>query len=139
MLARVSQREIAVLLKVSPATVNLDVKAMRQEWQREAALDIEEWRAQELASLAADEQAWRARMAQAGDNLPLRLQIYDRVFRIGERRARILGLDQPVRIDIDMLIRQLAVQMGYDPEEAVATAAEVIPAVERLLLKPGRT
>ncbi len=133
------QREIGAILGVSAKTVNFDIKALRHQWLQESLLDIEEWRAQELASLAADEQMWRARMAQAADDLPLRLQIYDRIFRIGERRARILGLDQPVRIDIDMLIRQLAVQMGYDPEEAVATAAEVIPAVERLMLKPGRT
>ena len=48
------------------------------------------------------------------------------VLRIMERRAVYLGLDAPVRIDLEQQIRDGAIAEGLDPDEAVAIADEVI-------------
>jgi len=136
-LARVPQREIAALLGVAVSTVNGDVSALREEWRLEAQRDLEDWRAEELAALAADEQSLRARMIQAAENMQLRLQIYDRILKIGERRARLLGLDKPIRVDLTMLVRALAEREGFDPEKAVELAARLVPMMETLALPPG--
>ena len=48
------------------------------------------------------------------------------VIRIMERRAVYLGLDMPIKIDLEQRIREGAEAEGLDPEEAIAIANEVI-------------
>ena len=48
------------------------------------------------------------------------------VLRIMERRAVYLGLDMPIKIDLEQRIREGAEAEGLDPEEAIAIANEVI-------------
>jgi hypothetical protein len=51
--------------------------------------------------------------------------------RIMEREARLLGLDAPQRVDITARIRQMAIEEGLDPDEAVEEARRIIKARPR--------
>lgn len=42
------------------------------------------------------------------------------------RRARMLGLDAPVRVDITDLVREIALAAGLDPESMVMEARQVV-------------
>jgi hypothetical protein len=98
-LARWTQQDIAAKLGVGDATISRDLDALRKGWAAEARADIAQATARELAVLDNDESTWRARMQKAekpGD----RLGIYDRIFRIMERRAKLLGLDAPTKQDV---------------------------------------
>jgi hypothetical protein len=48
--------------------------------------------------------------------------------KIMERQARLLGLDAPIRVDIEPRIRQMAVEEGLDPDQAVEEARRIIKA-----------
>lgn len=50
----------------------------------------------------------------------------DRVLRIEQRRAKLLGLDAPDKIDIEWRIRLMAKSLGLDEEAAVVEAQRVI-------------
>lgn len=53
----------------------------------------------------------------------------DRVLKIMDRRAKLLGLDKPPeeqKVDITLRIRQVAEQEGIDPDIAVATALRLL-------------
>ncbi len=52
----------------------------------------------------------------------------DVVLRIMNRRARMLGIDAPARIDITAWIREIAVKEGMDPEQAVRDAKAILRA-----------
>lgn len=74
----------------------------------------------ELARLDAMlEGIWPA--AIAGD-----VQAIHTVLKIQDRRARYLGLDQPIRIDVEAHIRAVAIEQGLDPDEAVMEAVRIL-------------
>ena len=50
----------------------------------------------------------------------------DRILRVMERRARLLGLDVPERIDITARIRERAIEEGLDPDLALAAAERIL-------------
>lgn len=50
----------------------------------------------------------------------------DRVLRIMVRRADLLGLDAPAKIDIGVYVRRMAEEMGLDPDEAMREAERVL-------------
>lgn len=50
----------------------------------------------------------------------------DRVLKIEERRAKLLGLDAPDRVDILVRVRLMAQSLGLDPEAAVAEAERLV-------------
>lgn len=62
--------------------------------------------------------------ATAGDTTAV-----DRVLKIMERRAKLLGLDAPSKIDITERVRVLAEEMGMDPDAAVIEAERIARAV----------
>ena len=90
-----TQRQIAENLKkltppieVDVSTVNRDLKLIRAEWKRKATESIEEWIANELADMdELEKQAWREKR-------------YDLVLKIKDRRAKLLGLDKPMRTEL---------------------------------------
>jgi hypothetical protein len=51
--------------------------------------------------------------------------------KIIEREARLLGLDAPARIDVTARIRQMAVEEGLDPDEAVEEAQRIVKGLPR--------
>jgi hypothetical protein len=54
------------------------------------------------------------------------LKAIDSTLRLMDRRARFLGLDAPVRVDIEGDIRLLAEQLGIDADEAIAEAQLIL-------------
>jgi hypothetical protein len=59
-------------------------------------------------------------------NDPQQLECIDRVLKIEVRRAKLLGLDAPDKIDIEWRIRLMAKSLGLDEEAAVEEAQRVI-------------
>lgn len=53
-------------------------------------------------------------------------QAVDRVMSIMSRRAKLMGLDAPQRVDITGWVRDMAQQEGLDPDRAVKDAEEII-------------
>lgn len=75
-------------IEVSIATVNRDLKIIRAEWKQKATESIDEWIASELADLdELEKHAWREKR-------------YDLVLKIKDRRAKLLGLDKPMRTEL---------------------------------------
>ena len=106
-MAHVPYREIADILGIGRSTVGDDVKAIRRGWQDRAAQHYSAHVAEEMAKLDAIERAW---MPKATPLHPLHTpeavaaaeaatRVLDRVAR---HRARILGLNAPVRIDASL-------------------------------------
>ena len=93
---------------------------LRGFWKQRALENHEEWVQQELARLDAMERYIWHRVAKG------ELFAMDRALAIMERRAKLLGLDQPVKVDITHKIRQMAIEAGIDPEEAVREAERMI-------------
>lgn len=53
------------------------------------------------------------------------LPAIDRLLRIMERRARLLGLDAPVAFDVRHIVEQISGDLGLTPEQIEATVADV--------------
>lgn len=88
-LAHYTQQEIANELGLSVTTVCRDLQALRAEWQERRSMAFDGWVAEELAKLDALE---RAILPQALQGKP---GAAERVLKIMDRRARMLGLDKP--------------------------------------------
>lgn len=92
---RKTQREIREALKnmtppieVSIGTVNRDLKLLRESWEKRANDKIGSWVASELADMdELEKQAWKEKR-------------YDLVLKIKDRRAKLLGLDKPNRVEL---------------------------------------
>jgi hypothetical protein len=149
------QVDIALREGVDRTTVSRDLARVRQEWLERAMeahdkqvaeelarldnLEREYWAAWELSKAArettsikrgrgADEQPGRGhvevtRRTEQRDGNPAFL---NGVGACIDRRCKLLGLDAPTKVDIEMEVRQMAERAGMDPDEAVAE-------VERML------
>lgn len=116
MLGHATVRQIAAALGQGSSTIQRDIKAIRSEWQEHRLAAMDQALAEDLERLGIAEKAiWPAVIK--GDLLAI-----DRLLRIMERRAKLLGLDAPKRIDITDRIRRLAEEAGLDPEEMAAEA-----------------
>jgi hypothetical protein len=92
LLSGLSYRQIASALEVSAATIASDVKAILAELHEDAKEDVDRHRALELARLD------RAQNAIWNDVTNGRLEAIDRFLKISDRRARLLGMDKPIKI-----------------------------------------
>ena len=123
LLARKSQRQIADAIGATKSTIARDAIAIRHEWQAQRIDAQETATAEELARLSAAEEAIWPKII-AGDLLAI-----DRLLRIMERRAKLLGLDAPKRIDITSRLLDLARHAGLDEndaQEAVREASRLV-------------
>lgn len=104
-LDRHTEREIAVLLGVSKTTVATDLATCRERWQDSARALRARHVEQELRRLERDENMLRADLAAAeklvekGDRIDVRGRVHDRLLKLMERRAKLLGLDAPARTE----------------------------------------
>lgn len=55
-----------------------------------------------------------------------RMAAIDRVIKLMDRRAALLGLDAPRKVDLGAWIADMAMREGLDPEQAVADAQDII-------------
>lgn len=107
-LAGATYRDIARSLGVSPATIAGDVKAVQAEWREHYVKDTNDWASVQLRRLDVMISAiWEK--ARNGDK-----DAIDRVLKIMERQAKLLGLDQPQRIETTFNWESL---MRVDPDQ----------------------
>ena len=112
-LQRVSASEIARLVGVHRSTVDADIQRARETWLEEAKRAVGERVGQDLRVLDHDEARLRSRADEIAKRIhdcegdvfspmldALRLRIYDRIMKIMERRAKLMGLDAPVRAEL---------------------------------------
>ena len=88
---------------------------------------VKQFRTEPTQELIAIESAridrlWRAiwERALGGD-----LKALDRAIRLMDRRAKLLALDGAQKLDIELVIRQVAQAEGIDPEEALKEARRI--------------
>lgn len=96
-----SVRQIAAELKTPRATIGNDLKTVMTELAEETRADAESSRALELERLD-DMYRSLAKQIEKGD-----YQAIDRALRISQRRAALLGLDQPAVQSINLNYRDL--------------------------------
>jgi hypothetical protein len=112
-------REMAERLNVASSTISDDVKAIREQWRERTVSDYGAFLAEEMAKL--DQLEWKVLpQALTGD---MNLRAVDRELGIRDRRARLLGLDSPSRVEVHMRVEQVAkaielvvIEMGMDPD-----------------------
>ena len=92
LLGHATQDAIARQLNVTRKTISADVKALRELWRQELVGDPVEVMARELAELNDMERDCSQSFAVTGDAVWLRERRL-----IKERKARMLGLDAPVK------------------------------------------
>jgi len=91
---RLTQRQIADRLKVSVGTINRDIKLLREQWRQE---NIEAIDAVMVDDLRRIQVALNAIWTQV---LGGELQATDRMVKLIETRAKILGYSAPAKIDV---------------------------------------
>jgi hypothetical protein len=94
---RLTKTEIAKRLGCSRDTVHADSKLVLKDWKEAHIRDIGAVLTTELAVLFSDERLIRKEFEKELDPVR-RATIYDRVLKIMERRAKLLGLDKPTQI-----------------------------------------
>lgn len=128
---RWSSRRIAEHLGVSHTTVSRDLELVLEQLKENAIKDADKIRADELETLADVEAKVieileRSRSVESGAdengnelglNLDITLRAADRLLKIQERRANLLGLDAPERIDATLT-------EGATPEAAARLVRE---------------
>jgi len=87
--------EIAERLGVSTSTAWSDIESVLDEWRCEAVADIGRLRQLEVAKL---DELWHSLFSRAVDDRDEKA--VDRLIRLAERRAKLLGLDAPVRSEV---------------------------------------
>lgn len=109
------QYEIAEKLDVSSPTVSRDMKAIIADMQAAARRDRFEMLSEELSKLDRDESDLRYELTQE-DRPARRARIRDQIMKVMERRAKMLGLDDPEKLLIGDWREEVAM-LGEDPNE----------------------
>lgn len=92
-----SQTEIAAKLGASIAVISHDVKLIREKWTQEAIETRSRYVEQRMKAYDRDERQIRGWILKT-DSLLLKAKLFDRILKIEERRAKLLGADAPVKI-----------------------------------------
>lgn len=117
-------RDMATALGVSLGTVSKDVKIILARWRNEQVTAVDDWAQLEVRRLdRVLNGIWDK--AIAGD-----LSAVDRVIKVMERRAKLLGLDKPERQEVSGLnggpIETL--EIGLTDEERARRIARILDA-----------
>jgi hypothetical protein len=117
-------REIGDALGIASSTVSDDVKAIRERWRQRATADYASFLAEEIAKLDLLEHELLPKALSGGPKGGLNLSAVDRVLAIRDRRARMLGLDVPSKVEatlkVELLVRALEdtlVELGIDDSQ----------------------
>lgn len=111
-----TQVQIAAAEHLTQAMISKDIKAAMERMRAGISLDAQAYRQTHLL-----------RMQQALGHIWLKVRKGDLdairvMLKLMEREAALLGLDAPTKIDIEATIRAMAVQEGWDPDDAVREA-----------------
>ena len=112
-LSGLSYRQIASGLSIQISQAFRDVGAMLKEYASETADSV---RNAEMARLD------RMMLAHWPGVLEAKIEPTRLVLEIMRRRAALLGLDAPRKIDITTWIREMAISEGLDPDQAATDA-----------------
>jgi uncharacterized protein YerC len=119
-----SQRTIAESLNVSEATISRDVRQIEKQWQASAVQDIAAAKGKDL------ERTERLIAALWNDARNGRWLATDRVLNLMQHRARLLGLEAPKTVNVNMvvqkLVEQAAAEDGLTEDEKQELYASVI-------------
>lgn len=98
-----TQTEIARVLSVDQKTISNDIAAIRKNWTEQNLLDFDAIKQREAAEL--DEME-----AEAAVEFGKRKnwEWFDRRLKCKERRAKLLGLDEPTKTDSNVNLRNLS-------------------------------
>ncbi len=128
---------MATALGVNRNTITADIKAIREEWKHDRSGAYERYAAEEVPKLDMLEHAlWTKAMAGSGEAV-------ERILMIMERRARLLGLDEPAKLrinvvtedELDAEIRRLSERHQREHPAPVGDCS-VCELLERQELKP---
>lgn len=100
LLQKVSPREIATRLSVRLKLIYDDIETIRASWREDAVHDIGAVLLHEIAQHASDEKKLRERW-EVETQTKVWLDIYDRILRLQERRAKLMGLNAPDETVLD--------------------------------------
>lgn len=126
-LAYVPQAAIALELGVSKATISNDMKTIRQAWLEDAKTDIQTALVRELGSLdRLESRLWTQFGSGKAITNDERTRTALAILRTKERRAKLLGFDQPDLLEVTISderlvyeVEQLRVKLGYDGPKAL--------------------
>lgn len=119
-LAGASYRQIGAALGINHTTAMQDVSHMLREYMTEPTEEVRKAEMQRLDRLMMAH--WNA--AIAGDTKATQM-----VLNIMDRRARLLGIDAPVKVDITQWVVEQARAEGLDEREAVRFAEEFVRSI----------
>lgn len=125
-IAHHSLRSIADDLGVNKSTIHRDIEALRIEWQKQRLAAMDQAAAEDLQRLSAIERTlWP--FVQRGD-----LQALDRLLKVMERKAKLLGLDAPDRIEhlLKSEAEKVAAELGLDVTEVLASAEAILAGID---------
>jgi predicted transcriptional regulator len=106
-LAYIPQAAIALELGVSTATVSNDLKAIRELWLAEARVDIQSAAVRELQSLDRLESRLWQQFASTKISPDERTRTASQILRCKQRRAKMLGFDQPDLLEVRITSQQV--------------------------------
>lgn len=103
------QTEIARVLGVTQATISTDLAALREQWKSAGLMNTDEVKQREAVEL--DEME-----AEAAVEFSKRKQYewMDRRLKIKERRAKLLGLDEPAKVDSTVTVEKKTYVVSTD-------------------------
>ena len=114
-----NQTDIAEQLGVDQSTISRDIKVIEAEWQTRAAEDIAKAKGKDLARVE--------RLIQAlwPEAIKGKWLATDRVLALMQHRAKLLGLEAPVKredkltIEYRTLVQEMAADAGLDTDDVM--------------------
>jgi sigma54-dependent transcription regulator len=126
-------REIGDALGVASSTVSEDVKSIREQWRYRAIADYANLLAEEIAKLDLLERKLLPEVLHGGPEGGVNLRAVDRVLAIRDRRARMLGLDAPSKVEAVRKVELIVKALEATVEELGLDATRVRPVLGRRL------
>jgi hypothetical protein len=126
-------REIGDALGVASSTVSEDVKVIREQWRQRATTYYSSFLAEELAKLDLLEHELLPRALSGGPNGRVSLRAVDRLLATQARRARMVGLDTPSKVEAVLKVELIVKALEATVEELGLDATQVRPVLGRRL------
>ena len=116
-----SQRAIAEILGVGVATVNRDISYIQDEWKKTQLETMDNAIAKQLTELDFMRKQFLSKYTTK-DLSPLdAVHILDRLFKVQEREAKLLGLDAPQRQHVTTTPTTIEIVFGGDDDQSTDT------------------
>lgn len=120
------QARIAKELGVSQPTISRDMDALDEQYRQAAAADTAKEKGLDL------ERCERLIGALWADAVKGRWLAIDRVLALMAHRAKLLGLEAPQKVNLEVYVRQMAESLGLDADAAVQEAQRIVNATRMI-------